>query len=244
VTDENVRRVGADAGGAKTTGPADASVVVRAAGVGKTYRVGASIIEAVRDFDLTVGRGEFVTLMGPSGCGKSTLLNLFGCIDTPTSGRLEVFGADVAAMSDGERSALRLGRIGFVFQRFYLMPVLTAFENVELPMIEARVSKNERRERAEVLLARVGLSHRFRHRPYQLSGGEMQRVAIARALANQPELLIADEPTGELDRKTGASILSLVQTLRHDGLAIVMATHDAHAAELADRIVDMERLAT
>jgi putative ABC transport system ATP-binding protein len=205
--------------------------------------MGASMIEAVKAFDLEVRGGEFVTLMGPSGCGKSTLLNLFGCIDTPSSGRLEVFGSDVAALTEGERAALRLRRIGFVFQRFYLLPVLTAFENVELPMIETRTPKSERRARAEALLERVGLSHRLRHRPYQLSGGEMQRVAIARALANRPDLLIADEPTGELDRKTGASILSLIQELRTDGLAIVMATHDAHAASLADRIVDMERLA-
>jgi putative ABC transport system ATP-binding protein len=217
-------------------------LVIRAAGIGKSYRVGASVVEAVSDFSLDVGAGEFVALMGPSGCGKSTLLNLFGCIDTPSSGRLDVFGTDVAAMGEGERSALRLGRIGFVFQRFYLLPVLTAFENVELPMIEARVSKHERRTRTDALLTRVGLGARLHHRPYQLSGGEMQRVAIARALANQPDLLIADEPTGELDRKTGASILSLIRELGTGGLSIVMATHDAHAAKLADRIIEMERL--
>jgi putative ABC transport system ATP-binding protein len=219
-------------------------LVIRASGVGKTYRVGASVIEAVRAFDLEVQRGEFVALMGPSGCGKSTLLNLFGCIDTPSSGRLEVFGTDVATMTEAQRASLRLRRVGFVFQRFYLLPVLTALENVELPMIEARLPKSLRRERASALLQRVGLSHRLHHRPYQLSGGEMQRVAIARALSNRPDLLIADEPTGELDRKTGASILALIGELRTDGLAIVMATHDAHAAHLADRIVDMERLAT
>jgi putative ABC transport system ATP-binding protein len=218
-------------------------VIIRAAGIGKSYRVGASLIEAVHAFDLEVRGGEFVALMGPSGCGKSTLLNLFGCIDTPSSGRLEVFGSDVSTLTDGERAALRLRRIGFVFQRFYLLPVLTAFENVELPMIEARTAKGARHERAHALLERVGLAHRLRHRPHQLSGGEMQRVAIARALANQPELLIADEPTGELDRKTGASILALIQELRSDGLAIVMATHDGHAASLAGRIVDMDRLA-
>ena len=218
-------------------------LAIRASQVGKNYRMGASIIEAVTAFDLEVKPGEFVALMGPSGCGKSTLLNLFGCVDTPSSGRLEVFGRDVAAMTDGERASLRLHRIGFVFQRFYLLPVLTAFENVELPMIEARVAKNDRRERASALLQRVGLAHRLHHRPYQLSGGEMQRVAIARALSNRPDLLIADEPTGELDRKTGASILSLIQELRTDGLAIVMATHDAHAASLSDRVVDMEHAA-
>ena len=217
--------------------------VIRAEAVGKNYRVGSSIIEAVSGFNVTVAPGEFVALMGPSGCGKSTLLNLFGCIDTPTSGRLEVFGRDVAALSEGERATLRLRRIGFVFQRFYLLPVLSAYENVELPMLEARVSKSDRRTRVLELLERVGLSHRMHHRPYQLSGGEMQRVAIARALCNRPDLLVADEPTGELDRKTGASILALIEELRTDGLAIVMATHDAHAAELADRIVDMERVA-
>jgi putative ABC transport system ATP-binding protein len=219
--------------------PAD-EVRIHAQKVGKTYRVGSATVEAVRDFDLTVTRGEFVVLMGPSGCGKTTLLNLFGCIDAPTSGRLHVFGADTAAMRDDDRSRLRLRRIGFVFQRFYLLPTLTAFENVELPMIEAKVPRRERRERIEQLLARVGLAHRSKHRPHQLSGGEMQRVAVARALANRPDLLIADEPTGELDRKTGASILALIRELRDDGLTLVMATHDPHAAELGDRTIEME----
>jgi len=208
--------------------------------IGKTYRVGSSSVEAVRDFDLIVMRGEFAVLMGPSGCGKSTLLNLFGCIDTPTAGRLSVFGMDAASLGDRDRTALRLRRIGFVFQRFYLLPMLTAFENVELPMIEARVPRAERHERARSLLGRVGLDHRLRHRPHQLSGGEMQRVAIARALANAPDLVIADEPTGELDRKTGASILALIKELQQGGLTVVMATHDPHAAQLGDRVVQME----
>jgi putative ABC transport system ATP-binding protein len=214
--------------------------VIVAESIGKNYHVGSTDVEAVRDFSLTVARGEFVSLMGPSGCGKSTLLNLFGCIDTPTSGRLRVFGADASAMSDGERSALRLTRIGFVFQRFYLLPMLTAFENVELPMIEAKVPRRERTERARSLLERVGLGHRIQHRPHQLSGGEMQRTAIARALANQPELVIADEPTGELDRKTGASILALIKGLQQGGLTVVMATHDPHAAQLGNRVIQME----
>ena len=214
--------------------------IIVAERIGKTYRVGSSEVEAVRDFSLTVARGEFVSLMGPSGCGKSTLLNLFGCIDTPTSGRLRVFGADAAAMGDRERTALRLLRIGFVFQRFYLLPMLTAFENVELPMIEARVPRAERVTRATALLERVGLGHRLKHRPHQLSGGEMQRTAIARALANQPDLVIADEPTGELDRRTGASILALIKELQGGGLTVVMATHDPHAADLGNRVVDME----
>jgi putative ABC transport system ATP-binding protein len=218
--------------------PADSIIVAER--IGKNYHVGSTDVEAIRDFSLTVERGEFVSLMGPSGCGKSTLLNLFGCIDTPSSGRLRVFGSDASAMSDGERSALRLRRIGFVFQRFYLLPMLTAFENVELPMIEAKVPRRERIERATSLLERVGLGHRLKHRPHQLSGGEMQRTAIARALANQPDLVIADEPTGELDRKTGAAILALIKELQRGGLTVVMATHDPHAAELGNRVIQME----
>lgn len=214
--------------------------VIMAERIGKTYRVGSSDVEAIRDFSLTVAGGEFVALMGPSGCGKSTLLNLFGCIDTPTSGRLRVFGADASTMREGERTGLRLRRIGFVFQRFYLLPMLTAFENVELPMIEAKVPRGERNERARALLERVGLGHRLKHRPHQLSGGEMQRTAIARALANQPDLVIADEPTGELDRKTGASILALIEELQGGGLTVIMATHDPHAAELGNRVISME----
>jgi putative ABC transport system ATP-binding protein len=202
--------------------------------------MGSALVDAVQDFDLAVARGEFIVLMGPSGCGKTTLLNLFGCIDVPTSGALDVFGEDVAAMSERRRAQLRLRRIGFVFQRFYLLPMLTAFENVELPMIEAGISRRERSERARNLLERVGLSHRERHRPHQLSGGEMQRVAIARALSNQPELIIADEPTGELDRKTGASVLALIKELQSGGLTVVMATHDPHAAELGHRVIQME----
>jgi putative ABC transport system ATP-binding protein len=214
--------------------------IIRAERIGKTYRMGAELVEAVQNVDLHVARGEFIVLMGPSGCGKTTLLNLFGCIDVPTSGTLNVFGEDVAAMNDRRRTELRLRRIGFVFQRFYLLPMLTAFENVELPMIEAKIARSERSERARSLLERVGLAHRLRHRPHQLSGGEMQRVAIARALANQPDLIIADEPTGELDRKTGASILALIKELQVGGLSVIMATHDPHAAELGHRVIEME----
>ncbi|HET6348582.1 MAG TPA: ABC transporter ATP-binding protein [Candidatus Krumholzibacteria bacterium] len=202
--------------------------------------MGSERVDAVQDVDLSIARGEFVSLMGPSGCGKTTLLNLFGCIDVPTTGRLHVFGEDVTGMTERRRAELRLNRIGFVFQRFYLLPMLTAFENVELPMIESKTPHRERDARARALLERVGLAHRLRHRPHQLSGGEMQRVAIARALSNQPDLIIADEPTGELDRKTGASILKLIKELQSGGLTVVMATHDPHAAELGDRVVQME----
>jgi len=218
--------------------------IVRAERIGKTYRMGSELVEAVQNVDLTVARGDFVALVGPSGCGKTTLLNLFGCIDVPSSGSLRVFGEDVAAMSEKRRAELRLRRIGFVFQRFYLLPMLTAFENVELPMIESGVGRRERGERARNLLERVGLAHRLKHRPHQLSGGEMQRVAIARALSNQPDLIIADEPTGELDRKTGASILSLIKELQTGGLTVIMATHDPHAAELGHRVIEMEAVRT
>jgi len=224
--------------------PAPDDLIIRAEGIGKTYRMGSELVDAVQNVDLSVARGEFVALMGPSGCGKTTLLNLFGCIDVPTSGSLQVFGEDVAAMKEKRRAELRLRRIGFVFQRFYLLPMLTAFENVELPMIEAGTPRRERSERSRNLLERVGLSHRLKHRPHQLSGGEMQRVAIARALSNQPDLIIADEPTGELDRKTGASILALIKELQTGGLTVIMATHDPHAAELGHRVIEMEAVRT
>jgi len=215
-------------------------LIIRAERVGKQYKIGAETVDAVHNIDLSIARGEFVALMGPSGCGKTTLLNLFGCIDVPTSGALHVFGEDVAGMSERRRAQLRLRRIGFVFQRFYLLPMLTAFENVELPMIENKLARRERSERARNLLERVGLGHRLKHRPHQLSGGEMQRVAIARALSNQPDLIIADEPTGELDRKTGATILALIKELQSGGLTVIMATHDPHAAELGSRVIEME----
>ena len=215
-------------------------LIIRAERVGKQYRMGAETVDAVHDVDLSIARGEFVALMGPSGCGKTTLLNLFGCIDVPTSGALHVFGEDVARMNERRRAEFRLRRIGFVFQRFYLLPMLTAFENVELPMMENGLARRERTERSRDLLERVGLGHRLKHRPHQLSGGEMQRVAIARALSNQPDLIIADEPTGELDRKTGASILSLIKELQTGGLTVIMATHDPHAAELGSRVIEME----
>jgi len=219
-------------------------LIIRAERVGKQYKIGAETVDAVHNIDLSVARGEFVALMGPSGCGKTTLLNLFGCIDVPTSGALHVFGEDVAGMSERRRAQLRLRRIGFVFQRFYLLPMLTAFENVELPMIENKLARRKRSERARNLLERVGLGHRLKHRPHQLSGGEMQRVAIARALSNQPDLIIADEPTGELDRKTGATILALIKELQSGGLTVIMATHDPHAAELGSRVIEMEAVRT
>ena len=188
---------------------------------------------------LDIDRGDYVAIVGPSGCGKSTLLNLIGVIDQPTSGTVTIEGRRVDAMSDREATQFRLQNIGFVFQRFYLMPILSAVENVALPMAEAGVAKAARVERAAHLLSYVGLGNRHRHRPSEMSGGEQQRVAIARALANQPALLLADEPTGELDAKTGAEIISLFQQLNADGTTLVVVTHDEDLATAARRKVHM-----
>jgi len=205
----------------------------------RSYDLGAGPVHAVRGVSLDVREGEYVAVVGPSGCGKSTLLNLLGVIDQPTRGRVEIRGRDVSAMRDREATAFRLHNVGFVFQRFYLMPTLTARENVELPMAEARVAKLVRRARAEELLGYVGLGARGGHRPSELSGGEQQRVAIARALANQPALLLADEPTGELDARTGAEIIALFARLHADGTTIVVVTHDEELARAAGRRVHM-----
>ncbi len=168
----------------------------------------AGPVAALRDVSLGIADGEYLGVVGPSGCGKSTLLHVLGCVDVPTTGRIKFQGRDVSGLSDADRSRLRLREIGFVFQRFFLLPMLTAFENVELPQAEAGVARTERRARARELLDFVGLGRRADHRPSELSGGEMQRVAIARALANRPRLLLADEPTGELDQATGEQIIS------------------------------------
>ena len=199
----------------------------------------AGPVTAVRDVTLDIGAGDYVAVRGPSGCGKSTLLHILGCVDAPSSGTLQFDGRDVSAMSDAARSQLRLRHIGFVFQRFFLLPMLTAWENVELPQSEAGVPRDERRRRTRELLAYVGLGARADHRPSQLSGGEMQRVAIARALANTPRLLLADEPTGELDRSTGDQIAALLDRVNADGTALVIVTHAAELAERAARILTM-----
>ena len=213
--------------------------LLRAADVRRDYHLEGEDVHAVRGVSLEIAEREYVAIVGPSGCGKSTLLNLFGAIDHPSSGRIEIRGRDVGGMSDREATEFRLRHVGFVFQRFYLMPTLTARENVELPMAEAKTPKEERRRRAEELLTYVGLGARQRHRPTQLSGGEQQRVAIARALANRPALLLADEPTGELDAKTGAEIIALFERLNHDGTTIVVVTHDEELASAARRVVHM-----
>ena len=213
--------------------------LIRLAGVTKDYTVGETLVRALDDVSLTIEKGEILAVMGPSGSGKSTLLNLIGCIDRPTKGRLTFDGEDVAGMDDRALTQLRLRRVGFVFQQFYLIPTLTAYENVELPMKEARVPRPERQARAGELLERLGLGKRLTHRPPQLSGGEQQRVAIARALANKPEVILGDEPTGELDSHTAEEILSLLSDLNREGITVVLVTHDPRVSVYGKRTVSL-----
>jgi putative ABC transport system ATP-binding protein len=196
-------------------------------------------VHALRGVTLEIRPGEYVAIAGPSGSGKSTLLQLIGGIDSPSAGSVEILGTPLESLSDRDLTRLRLTRLGFIFQRFHLLPVLTAQENVELPMAEAGIPRSIRRARALELLGYVGLADRARHRATQLSGGEMQRVAIARALANRPVLLLADEPTGELDAGTGREILELFRRLNRDGTTLVVVTHDDRLAEQADRVIHM-----
>jgi putative ABC transport system ATP-binding protein len=205
----------------------------------KDYPMNGETVHALRGATLTVQAGEYVALVGPSGSGKSTLLQLLGGIDTPSGGSVEILGTRLESLADRELTRLRLTRLGFVFQRFHLLPVLTARENVELPMAEAGVKRVERRARARRLLEYVGLAHREAHRATQLSGGEMQRVAIARALANRPAILLADEPTGELDAATGREILELFRRLNTDGTTLLVVTHDERLAGQSGRVVHM-----
>jgi putative ABC transport system ATP-binding protein len=214
-------------------------ILISANDLRRDYAMAAGVVHAVRGVSLEVRAREYVAIVGPSGCGKSTLLNLIGAIDTPSSGELTIAGQRLHGLSDREATLFRLRRIGFVFQRFYLMPVLTALENVELPMSEAGLGKTERRKRARELLSYVGLGDRMHHRPTELSGGEQQRVAIARALANRPALLLADEPTGELDAHTGEEMIALFERLNRDGTTIVVVTHDEDLARAAHRVVHM-----
>ncbi|MCL7978141.1 MAG: ABC transporter ATP-binding protein [marine benthic group bacterium] len=209
--------------------------LVEARDVRREYRLKGDLIEAVRGISLEVNTGDFLAIVGPSGSGKSTLLHLLGAVDSPTSGAIYLDGSDVTVMTDAERARFRLEHVGLVFQRFHLLPMLTALENVELPMAEAGLARKEREQRAKALLTRVGLGERLRHRPGEISGGQRQRVAVARALANRPALLLADEPTGELDQSTSAEMLELFQSLNEDGTAIVVATHDLQLAEGARR---------
>ena len=217
----------------------DERIVVEARGLERDYAFGKEIIHALRGVTFGIPEGDYVAIVGPSGCGKSTLLNLLGAIDRPTRGSVFISGTDVAHMQDREATSFRLRNIGFVFQRFYLMPTLTARENVELPMAEAGLARSDRAARARELLAYVGLEHRERHRPSELSGGEQQRVAVARALANRPAILLADEPTGELDARTGAEIIRLFGQLNEDGTTLIVVTHDEELASAAKRKIHM-----
>jgi putative ABC transport system ATP-binding protein len=217
----------------------NAAPIVEAIGVSRIFPMPAGPVMALSDVSVAVAQGEYVAIEGPSGCGKSTLLHVLGSVDTATSGEVRLEGRGVSGLSDAERSRIRLSTIGFVFQRFFLLPMLTAIENVELPQAEAGVPKAERRRRARELLDYVALGHRADHRPMQLSGGEMQRVAIARALANRPRLILADEPTGELDRATGQGVAELFERLNRDGTAVVVVTHDVSIAARAQRILRM-----
>ena len=208
----------------------------------KHYVRGDQLIPVLVDLDLDIGGGEFVALMGPSGSGKSTLLNLIAGIDKPSSGRILVAGVDIATLSEAELADWRAAHVGFIFQFYNLMPVLTAFGNVELPLLLTTLSRRERRERVETALALVGLTDRADHTPSELSGGQQQRVAIARALIADPTLIVADEPTGDLDRATAGEILGLLDRLNVElGKTIVMVTHDPKAAERAHRIVHLEK---
>jgi len=208
--------------------------------VSRIYRVGEGEVHALKDVSLTIERGEHVALVGPSGSGKSTLLHIVGCLDRPTRGRYLLEGREVGTLSEEERSLIRRHRIGFVFQFFHLLPRLSALGNVELPMLFAGTAPEERRERASLALKAVGLSHRAEHRPDQLSGGERQRVAIARAVVMDPAVLLADEPTGNLDRASAGEVMELIERMNARGLTLVVVTHDPAIAERAKRVVRMD----
>jgi putative ABC transport system ATP-binding protein len=213
--------------------------LIRLRGLSREFVVGGHVVHALRPTDLEIRKGEFVAIMGPSGSGKSTLLNLLGCLDRATAGTYELEGREVTQVRDSELVELRRNRIGFIFQSFHLVPRMTALRNVELPLIFAGETPKERRRRAEKELRAVGLEHRLDHRPNQLSGGERQRVAIARALVTNPAVLLADEPTGNLDEKSGEEIIELIQTLHRSGRTILMVTHNPELASLTERILRM-----
>ena len=208
--------------------------------IGKAVRLGEVMVPILRDINLTILRGDYTAIMGASGSGKSTLMNILGCLEPASEGHYYFDGRDVTALTDDERTDLRNFRIGFVFQQFNLLSRLSALENVMLPMVYAGYSRSERREQALRLLDAVGLADRRHHLPRQLSGGQQQRVAIARALVNQPEVLLADEPTGALDSRTGRDVMDLISGLHQKGLTIVLVTHDPSVAERTERIVRIE----
>ena len=216
--------------------------VIRIEHLSKTYTRGGQPIPVLMDINLEVGKAEFVSLMGPSGSGKSTLLNLIAGIDHPSSGRILINGVDIATLDESALADWRAANVGFIFQFYNLMPVLTAYENVELPLLLTHLSRRQRKEHVEACLAMVGLSERMDHYPNELSGGQQQRVAIARALVTDPTLIVADEPTGDLDRATGEEVLKLMDELHRDlGKTIVMVTHDPKDASRASRMIHLEK---
>jgi putative ABC transport system ATP-binding protein len=212
---------------------------IRLEGISRHFEVGETIVKALDDVSLVIRAGEFVALMGPSGSGKSTLLNVLGCLDTPTSGEYWLDGEPVATLTEDRLADVRQRKLSFIFQAYHLVPRMTAARNVELPMIFAGIDPKARRERIRHALDVVGLSHRLDHRPTQLSGGERQRVAIARSIVMEPKILLADEPTGNLDSKSGSEIVALLQQLNADGLTIILVTHDPNVAARAQRTLRM-----
>lgn len=217
-------------------------IMIQCRGISKSYRKGNNVVTPLEALDLEVRKGEFLALMGPSGSGKTTLLNLLSGIDSPTNGSLVIAGTEIAKLSRRDLTKWRAKHVGYIFQLYHLVPVLTAFENVELPLLLDNLSKKERHAKVETALSLVGLSDRMHHNPGELSGGQEQRVAIARAIVANPPLLVADEPTGDLDRESATKILDLLRELtREHGKSIVMVTHDAKAAAAADRTLHLEK---
>ncbi len=206
-------------------------------GLSKIYQMGDTQVRALDEVSLTVKEGEIVAIMGPSGSGKSTLMNILGCLDQPTRGSYQLSGRDVGKLDEREQAALRNREIGFVFQSFNLLPKLTAIENVELPLVYAGIPHKERRSRANEALERIGLAKRIYHKPQELSGGQQQRVAIARALVSRPRFILADEPTGNLDSRSGAEIMSVFQELNRQGITIILVTHEEEIASYTRRII-------
>lgn len=213
--------------------------IVNMKNINKSYYLGNEEIKVLKNVNLTVNKGDFISVLGPSGSGKTTLMNIIGCLDIPTSGEYILCGNDISEMNEIKLAAIRNKEIGFVFQSFFLLPRLTAIQNVELPLIYSNIPQKERRKKAEEMLFRVGLSDKMNNLPNQLSGGQQQRVAIARALVTEPSIILADEPTGALDQKTGLSIIEYFEKLNEDGKTIIIITHDINVAGHAHRIVNI-----